>query len=89
MKQFSIVRTRYVIVRDESELLCGLLGAYKFRSFDKVRQAQLKTYDSKARAEYGLRNVMENCPDKHTYKIVPVVESIIAAGPEFKKMRGK
>lgn len=91
MKQFSIIRTRYVIVRDEKEILCGILGRYKFCPFDEVKKAALKTYDSQARAMAGLRKFIESCHEqkKHTYQIVPVVESIIAAGPEFKKMRGK
>lgn len=90
MKQFSIVRERYVIVRDEKEILCGMLGNYKFRPFDSVRNIQLKTYESMDRAEYGLENFTAKCQDtqKHTYKIVPVVESIIATGPMFDK-KGK
>lgn len=88
MKQFSIVRERYVIVRDEKEILCGMLGNYKFRPFDNVRNIQLKTYESQDRAEYGIENFMKKHPDKHTYKIVPVVESIMATGPMFNK-KGK
>ena len=91
MKQFTIVRERFVIVRDEKEILCGILGRYKFCPFDEVKKAALKTYDSKARAMAGLRKFMENfqTQKEHTYQIVLVVESIIAAGPEFKKGRGK
>jgi len=86
MKQFSIVRKRYAIVRDEKEILCGILGCYKFRPFDEVKKASLKTYHSEPRALSGLRKVMESCQDKkHKYKVVPVVESIIATGPEFNK----
>ena len=86
MKKFSIFRTRYVIVRDEKEILCGMMGAYKFRPFDKVKKAQLKTYESKARALAALRKIPEISQDQeHEYKVVPVVESIMAKGPELNK----
>lgn len=78
MKQFSIVRKRYVIIRDDTEILCGMMRNYKFRPIDKVKNAQLKTYDSEKRA-WSAFNKYFGCSDEelHRYKVVAVAESIM------------
>ena len=87
MKKFSIFRTRYVIIRDEKEIFCGVEKSFKFRPFDSVKKSSLKTYESETRALAALRKITEGCQnDGHEYMVIPVVESIImATKPEIEK----
>lgn len=91
MKQFSVVRTRYVIVRDEKEIFCGIMRSYKFVPFDKVKNTSLKTYESQTRAWASFKRYYSGYTEEEQqrYRVVPVVESIIATGSEFEKRRRK
>lgn len=80
MKQFSIVRKRYVIVRDETEIYCGMMRNYQFRPFDAVKNSQIKTYESEKRAWKSFKKFYNGYFEEENsrYKVVPVAESFIA-----------
>lgn len=75
----SIKRERYVIVRDDSEIFCGLARNYQFKKIDNIGNTSIKTYTTKEKAKqaflaswwYG-----EEMIAQERIKIVKVLEGI-------------
>lgn len=70
-----ICRQRWVIIRNEDEIFCGLTKDFKFKKIDDIGDTPLKTYLSKAKAESGFRRSWY-LPERENWKVVPVIETI-------------
>lgn len=75
----SIKRERYVIIRDDSKIFCGLARNYQFKKIDDIGNTSIKTYTTKEKAKqaflaswwYGEELIAQG-----RIKIVKVLEGI-------------
>lgn len=68
-------RERYVIMRNNrSEILCSEARELKFRNIDKIGKIQIKSYATKAFAEFGW--YMFHCEPVDIVKVRETVEVI-------------
>lgn len=44
-------RTRYIVMRDDGAIFCGLARNYKFKSIEEIRDTAIKTYLSENKAK--------------------------------------
>jgi hypothetical protein len=44
-------RTRYIVMRDDGAIFCGLARDYKFRSIEEIGNTAIKTYLSENKAK--------------------------------------
>lgn len=76
-----IVRTRYVIVRDDNSIFCGLARDYQFKPINDIGDTAIKTYlsEKKAKASFlrSWSNSSERDFDTGKYKVVEVEERIM------------
>lgn len=70
-----IQRKRWVIIRNENEIFCGLARHFTFKPIDNIGETSIKTYLSKAKAEAGFRRSWL-LPDRENWKAVEVTETI-------------
>lgn len=69
----NVERKRYIIVRNDNEILCGLARDFKFKPVDEIKNTAIKTYLSEKMAQASLEKSfgnIENC------KVIAVTESI-------------
>ncbi len=75
-----INRTRYVIVRDDGSIFCGLARNYQFKKIDEIGDTAVKTYLSEKKAKSSfLQSWSRSCEEDFVtgrYKVVEVTESI-------------
>lgn len=70
-----IQRKRWVIIRDENEIFCGLARQFTFKPIDNIGDTAIKTYLSKAKAEAGFIRSWWTA-DSENWKAVEVTETI-------------
>lgn len=73
----NIVRTRWVILRDEDEIFCGLARHFKFKKIVDIGDTPVKTYLSKSKAIASFNNSWHENYDDERYKAVQVTEGIM------------
>lgn len=74
-----INRTRYIIMRDDGAIFCGLSRDFKFKKVEDIGDISLKTYSTENKAiDSFLRSWYADKKDFRTgkYKVVKVTESI-------------
>lgn len=54
-KSINIVRKRWIIVRNDTDVLCGLAHNYTFKPLNDIGDMCIKTYKSKKKALAGFR----------------------------------
>ena len=83
----NITRKRWIIVRDGTDILCGLARNYDFKPIDKIGDTAIKTYRSKKSAFSSFRKCWWGAQDAviendqmtfggNTYAAVEVTEVI-------------
>lgn len=76
-----IVRKRYVIVRDDNKIFCGLAKDYQFKPINDIGDTAIKTYLSEKKAKSSFLNSWRNSSEKDfdtgKYKVVEVEERIM------------
>lgn len=76
-----IVRTRYVIVRDDNSIFCGLARDYQFKPINDIGDTAIKTYLSEKKAKASFLRSWSNSAeidfDTGKYKVVEVEERIM------------
>lgn len=72
----SIVRVRYVVVRDGAEVFCGLAKNYQFKPLDDIGDTAVKTYRSEAQAIAAFNRSWHEYYDGEKYRVRKVVESV-------------
>jgi hypothetical protein len=73
----SIIRIRYIIVRDGAEVFCGTAKHYNFKPLGKIGDAAVKTYRSEAQAIAALNRSWFEDYDGERYTVREVVESVM------------
>lgn len=80
-KKVNISRTRYVIVRDDDSIFCGLSRNYQFKKIDDIGDTSIKTYLSAKKAKSSFLQSWNHSSEEDfetgRYKVVEVIESII------------
>lgn len=74
-----IVRERYVIIKDNDEIFCGLARSYEFKKISNIGNTAIKTYVTEKIATSSFIKSWWNAEDlikKGCIKIVKVTESI-------------
>lgn len=74
-----IKRERWVIIRDEDEIFCGLSRNYQFKKIDEVGDTAIKTYLSENKARASFISSWWNAEKwiaSGSIKFVKVIESI-------------
>lgn len=74
--RMKIQRKRWVIIRDENEIFCGLARQFTFKPIDNIGDTSIKTYSSKAKAEAGFRNSHCRGILEKNWKAIEVTETI-------------
>ena len=70
-----ITRKRYIIVRNGTHIMCGLVRQYYFKPIDNIGDTQIKTYSSEKKAIAGFeRSWNRKIGDE--YQVVEVKEVI-------------
>lgn len=80
MNKVNMVRVRYVIVRDDDKLFCGLARNYTFKSINDLGDTAIKTYSSERKAKAALLrswNADESDFATGRYRVAKVHESIV------------
>lgn len=76
VEELKIQRKRWVIIRNEDEIFCGLARQFTFKPIDNIGDTSIKTYSSKAKAEAGFRNSHCRGILMKNWKAVEVTETI-------------
>jgi hypothetical protein len=76
-RMINITRIRYIIVRDGTEIFCGISKNYSFRPVGKIGDAAVKTYRSEAQAIAALNRSWFEDYDGERYQVHKVVESVM------------
>lgn len=79
-----IKRNRWVIVRDSTEIFCGLARHYTFKPISDTGNTAIKTYLSRKKAIAAFESSWDEFDDNR-YKAVEVIETI-ADNPELKEV---
>lgn len=72
-----INRERWVIIRNNTDIFCGLARNYKFKPIAKSGDAAVKTYLSEKKAIAAFNKSWDEDYDGVKYKVVKVIESIV------------
>ena len=75
----NIKRERYVIIRDDSEIFCGLARNYLFKKINDVGNTSIKTYTTREKAKQAFLSSWWNGAEliaQGRIKIVRVLEGI-------------
>lgn len=80
-KRLYIKRKRYVIVRNNKDIFCGLSRDYKFKPVNELGNTPIKTYLSEKKAWSSFLSSWhpaskEWCKD--TFEVVPIDEEILS-----------
>lgn len=76
-----VVRKRWVILKNENEIFCGISRKYFFCSLDNLGSACIKTYMSKNQAINSFNKCnIDGLYDGVVYKAHEVLESIQISG---------
>lgn len=70
-----IERERWMIMRDGTEILCGLARNYTFKPVADIGNAAVKTYLSKAKAISAFESSCHIKFDNDRYEVVKIMES--------------
>lgn len=74
-----ISRERWVIIRDNTDIFCGLARCYQFKPIDDIGNTAIKTYLGKNKAEASFRKSWhrgEELLENGSVKAVKVIETI-------------
>ena len=73
-----ITRKRYVIIRDGTDIFCGLARNFQFKPIDDIGDTAIKTYSSKKKAWTSFISSwnIDLKKDMGRYKVVEVSEVI-------------
>lgn len=73
-----ISRKRYIVVRDDMDVLCGLARNYQFKPISGIGNTAVKTYLSEKKAWAGFKSSwkINSEEDMKRYKVVEVSEII-------------
>ena len=69
-----IKRERYVIVRNGTDIFCGLSRSYKFKPIDDIGDTPIKTYLSRNKAISAFQSSWGKFDDR--YECVKIVERV-------------
>lgn len=72
----NIIRKRWVITRDGTDIFCGLARRYQFKPFDNIGDTAIKTYLSRNKAVASFESSWAKY-DNNRYKAIEVTESIM------------
>lgn len=72
----SIRRKRWVIIRDGTDIFCGLARQFHFKPVSELGNAPVKTYLSKAKAISAFKKSWNDDFNNGRYEAVEIVESI-------------
>ena len=75
----NIKRERYVIIRDDSEIFCGLARNYQFKKIGDIGNTSIKTYATKETAQKAVVSNVWYADEmivQGRIKIVKVLEGI-------------
>lgn len=75
-KKINIVRKRYVIVRNGTEIFCGLSKEFQFKPINNIGNTAIKTYVSEKMAWASFEKSWRRDNDKNQYEVVEVNESL-------------
>lgn len=78
----NISRKRWVIVRDDGYMFCGLARKYEFKPIDNIGNTAIKTYLSRNKAIASFERSWNDYYDDNRYRAVEVDESIVEAPHE-------
>lgn len=73
--KISINRRRWVIIRNGTDIFCGLARNFQFKPISNVGNTAIKTYLSKDKALSSFASSWNQC-DKDNYEAVEVTESL-------------
>lgn len=77
----NINRKRYVVVRDDDSIFCGLARDYQFKKIDDIGDTAIKTYVSAKKAKSSfLQSWGHSCENDFVtgkYRVAEVTESVI------------
>ena len=80
MNKISMTRVRYVVVRDDDKIFCGLARNFTFKSINDLGDTAIKTYLSENKAKAALLrswNADESDFTNGRYRVAKVNESIV------------
>ena len=77
MPDVNIQRNRWVIIKNNTEIFCGLARHYTFKTIDDMGDTAIKTYSSRDKAIAAFERSWDDYDD-NVYKAVEVVESLIS-----------
>lgn len=72
----SIMRERWAITRNDTEIFCGLARNYEFKPISGIGDSAIKTYMSKNKAISSFNKSWDEDYDGMKYKAVRVMESV-------------
>lgn len=72
----NILRKKWVIVRNETDIFCGLARHYQFKPISEIGDTSIKTYLSCNKAIAAFSSSWNQKYDDDYYKAVEVTESI-------------
>lgn len=79
--KININRKRFVVVRDDGQIFCGLSKNYQFKPIDEIGDTAIKTYMTagKAKASFLSSWYDSKKEDFETgrYRVVEVTESVV------------
>lgn len=73
-----IIRERWVIIRDDKYIFCGLSRNYTFKLIEDIGGTPIKTYLSENKAISSFNSSWNDKYDGIRYKAVKVIESIVS-----------
>lgn len=78
--KINIVRKRYVIIRNGTEIFCGLSKEYRFKPIDQIGNTAIKTYVSEKMAWASFDKSWNRTNDEDKYEVVECNESLCSIG---------
>lgn len=81
MPDVNIQRNRWVIIKNSTEIFCGLARHYTFKPIDDMGDTAIKTYLSRNKAIAAFERSWDDYDDS-VYRAVEVVESLVSAEKE-------
>ncbi len=77
----NIIRKRWVITRDGTDIFCGLARCYQFKPIDSIGDTPIKTYLSRNKAIASFEASWSKYDDNR-YKAIEVTEAIMESEVE-------
>ena len=84
--KFNIIRDRYIVVRGDREVFCGLARSFHFKNLDEIDKTSIKTYHSENKAKSAVMSSFrldEEDWENGDYRVIKVKECIFTVSPEI------